>query len=145
MNTVFLFIAMFFAGVTVAVQPSINARLAQKVGVVESSFFSFLVGTLAMLVVVLVSGRGSLKAVTGASWWELTGGLLGAFFVSMTIVAVPRIGTASTMAAVITAQLITGLALDRSGLFGLRIIPLDAPRILGAALLLTGAFLIFKR
>lgn len=145
MSTLFLFVVMFIGGISVAAQPSINARLAQKVGVVESAFVSFLVGTLAMLAVVAVAGRGSLRAVGQASWWELTGGLLGAFFVSMTIVAVPRIGTAATMAAVITAQLLTGLVLDRTGAFGLRSIPFDAPRAIGTLLLLAGAFLISKR
>lgn len=76
---------------------------------------------------------------------KLTGGLLGAFFVSLTIVAVPRIGTASTMAAVITAQLITGLLLDQLGIFGLRTFTLDAKRIIGTVLLLLGDYLVFRR
>ena len=125
MNNVFLFVIMFIAGAAVAAQPSINGRLAQKVGVLESSFISFAVGALALLIVVLMSGRGNLRAISEAAWWELLGGFLGAFFVSMTIVAVPRIGTASTMAAVITAQLITGLILDSTGAFGLRTFSLD--------------------
>ncbi|HZV82312.1 MAG TPA: DMT family transporter, partial [Geobacteraceae bacterium] len=32
---------MFCGGITIALQPSINARLAQKVGLVESSCISF--------------------------------------------------------------------------------------------------------
>ncbi|MEW6117096.1 MAG: DMT family transporter [Nitrospirota bacterium] len=145
MSNLVLFIAMFIGGIAVAAQPSINARLAQKVGILESSFISFAVGTLTMLAAVHFAGRGNVKAVVDASWWELTGGLLGAFFVSMTIVAVPRIGTASTMAAIITAQLITGLLLDQVGVFGLRTFTIDAKRIIGTALLLLGAYLIFRR
>ena len=145
MNNVFLFVIMFIAGAAVAAQPSINGRLAQKVGVLESSFISFAVGALALLIVVLMSGRGNLRAISEAAWWELLGGFLGAFFVSMTIVAVPRIGTASTMAAVITAQLITGLILDSTGAFGLRTFSLDVKRMLGVGLLIAGALLVFRK
>lgn len=145
MNQFLLLALMFGGGIVVALQPSINARLAQKVGVCESSFISFAVGTVALLAVVLLAGKGSLRGVTAASWWELTGGFLGAFFVTATIVAVPRIGTAATMAAVIAAQLGTGLVLDHYGLFGLRHLPMDGKRALGVALLLAGAALIFRK
>ncbi len=146
MNSMLLFFLMFCGGITVALQPSINGRLAQRVGAVESSCVSFLVGTLALLTIVLLGGRlGNLRAIADARWWELTGGLLGAFFVTLTIVIVPRIGTASAMAATIAAQLITGLLLDQLGIFGFRAIPLDGKRALGVALLLAGAGLVFRR
>lgn len=41
----------------VAIQPSINARLAQEVGSYESSLISFAVSTLAMFVMVMIAGR----------------------------------------------------------------------------------------
>ena len=121
MASLLWFFLMFCGGITVAVQPSINGRLAERIGVVESSCISFAVGTLALFAIVLLSGRaGNLRGIVDAHWWELTGGLLGAFFVTLTIVIVPRIGTASAMAATIAAQLMTGLLLDHYGLFGFR-------------------------
>jgi transporter family-2 protein len=146
MNSVLLFFLVFCGGITVAVQPSINGRLAQRVGAVESSCVSFAVGTLALFAILLLSGRlGNLRGIADASWWELTGGLLGAFFVTLTIVVVPRIGTASAMAAIIAAQLTAGLLLDQYGMFGFRTIPLDGKRALGVGLLLVGAGLVFRR
>jgi transporter family-2 protein len=136
---------MFCGGIAVAVQPSINGRLAQKVGTFESSCISFAVGTMLLMAVVLIAGRGSLKGVASASWWELTGGGLGAFFVTMTIVAIPRIGTTASMAAVIGAQLTTGVLLDHFGLFGFRTIPLDGKRAMGVALLMAGTSLIIRK
>jgi transporter family-2 protein len=135
----------FCGGIAIAVQPSINGRLAQKTGVLESSAISFSVGALALLALVLLSGQHNLGGVRNAAWWELTGGLLGAFFVTLTIVAVPQIGTVATMAAVIAAQLATGAALDHFGLFGLRHIPLDAGRAAGVGLLVAGAALVLRR
>lgn len=145
MNNVVLLGLMFCGGIAVAVQPSLNGRLAQKIGVIESSCISFAVGTLVLLGGALLAGKGSFKGVVLASWWELTGGLLGAFFVTMTIVAVPRIGTTSAMAAVIGAQLTTGILLDHFGLFGFRTIPLDGKRLLGVLLLMAGTALIFRK
>lgn len=145
MNQILLILLMFCGGIVVAIQPSINGRLAQKVGTLESSFISFAVGTLLLLLMVCAVGKGSLKGVANATWWELTGGLLGAFFVTMTIVAIPRIGTTAAMASVIGAQLTTGVLLDHLGLFGFRTIPLDSKRAVGVALLMAGAGLIIRK
>lgn len=75
---------MFCAGIAVAVQPSINGRLAQKTGILESSCISFFVGTMGLLFLVLLVGQGALTGASRATWWELTGGFLGAFFVTCT-------------------------------------------------------------
>jgi transporter family-2 protein len=145
MNQILLLVLMFCGGIAIAFQPSINGRLAQKIGTIESSCISFAVGTLLLFTLVLVAGKGSLRGVANASWWELTGGGLGAFFVTMTIVAVPRIGTTAAMAAVIGAQLSAGVLLDHFGLFGFRTIPLDVKRALGVVLLMAGASLIIRK
>lgn len=145
MSQFMLLVLMFCGGIAIAFQPSINGRLAQKIGTFESSCISFAVGTLLLLVVVLVAGKGSLGGVANASWWELTGGALGAFFVTMTIVAIPRIGTTAAMATVIGAQLATGVLLDHFGLFGFRTIPLDSKRAIGVALLMAGTGLIIRK
>jgi transporter family-2 protein len=145
MSNYFLFLIMFCGGMAVALQPSINARLAQKVGILESACISFAVGTLVLLLVVLISGRGTVKGIYGAAWWELTGGILGAIVVSLTILVVPRIGTAATMAAIIAAQLTTGLVLDHFGLFGFKVLSLDLKRFIGLAFLALGAGLMLRR
>ena len=145
MSSLLLLCLMVCGGIAVATQPSINGRLAQKTGVLESSCISFTVGALALLAVVLLSGRNGLRGIADASWWELTGGLLGAFFVTMTIIVVPRIGTTAAMAAVIASQLVTGLILDHYGFLGLRHITFDARRGVGVLLLLAGAALVFRR
>ena len=145
MSRTLLFLLMVFGGVAVAVQPSINARLAQRVGAYESSFISFAVGTLAMLVVVVVAGKGDLRGIGDVRWWELTGGFLGAFFVTLTIIAVPRLGTAAVMAAIIAGQLASASLLDQFGAFGLRQIPCTPLRLVGVCLLAAGAALIVRR
>ncbi len=136
---------MLCAGAAVALQPSINARLAEKVGILESACISFAVGAAALFLAVLCSGKLTVRELPEAAWWEWTGGILGAFFVSATILSIPRIGTAAAMAVAISAQLLTGLFLDHFGILGFGGMQLDAKRMLGAALLLMGAGLIVHR
>jgi transporter family-2 protein len=145
MSNTLLVILMACGGLAIALQPSINARLAQKVGIYESSLISFVVGTLALLGMVMFAGRGNLRSVADASWWELTGGVLGAYFVSMTILAVPRLGSAAVMAIIIAGQLTTSVLLDHYGAFGLRHIPLTSTRGIGILLLCLGAGLVIRK
>ena len=144
MSPLALVLVTFFGGLAATMQPSINARLAQKIGLIESAFVSFFVGTAVLLAISLATPGGSLRAIPTARWWELTGGFLGALFVATTILAVPRIGTTATMAIIIAAQLSMGMILDHFGFFGLRNIPLDPRRLAGLALLALGIALILR-
>ena len=87
MTHLVLFALMLCVGAIAAVQPLVNARLAQKVGgFLPSALVSFSVGALILAALVLISGRSpGLRGLAGASLWELTGGLIGALYVSSTI------------------------------------------------------------
>ena len=145
MSNLVLIVLMVAGGVAVALQPSINARLAEKTGFLQAATISFAVGTLVLLLISLSTSQGSFRRVTESDWWQLSGGLFGAFFVTMTIVGVPRIGTTAVLALTIVSQLVAGLLMDHYGVFGMRGIPVDFKRMLGVALLLAGVVLIFRR
>lgn len=145
MSNLLLMALIVAGGVAVALQPSINARLAEKTGYLQAATISFAVGTLVLLFLSLASSQGSLRRASEADWWQLSGGLFGAFFVTMTIVGVPRIGTTAVLALTIVSQLAAGLVLDHFGLFGMRGIPIDFKRALGVVLLLIGVTLICRR
>lgn len=145
MSNLVLLLAIFIAGAAATVQPPINARLAEKIGILQAATVSFMVGTLVLLVVSFSVGRGSFRGLAQADWWQLTGGLFGAFFVSLTILAVPKLGTGTVMAALIVAQLSAGLVFDHFGLFGMRQIPFDLSRIMGVVLLIIGVAMIYRK
>jgi transporter family-2 protein len=86
-----------------------------------------------------------MRGIAAATWWELTGGLLGAFFVTLTIITVPRIGTVAVMAGVIAGQLATGVILDHYGMFGFKQVPMEPKRLLGIVLLSAGAALVLRK
>lgn len=145
MSSLFLLIAIFVGGVAAAVQPVINARLAIRTGFLESATVSFAVGTVILFILSMTTSKGSFKGLAEAQPWEMSGGLYGAFFVALMILAVPRLGVTTVMAALIVAQLITGLVFDHYGLMGMRVSPFDLKRVVGVVLLLAGTALIYRR
>ncbi|PLX84994.1 MAG: hypothetical protein C0618_10965 [Desulfuromonas sp.] len=144
MSSLFLLLLIFFGGVAAAVQPVINARLAARVGVIEAATVSFGVGTVLLVGLSLLVSKGSFRGLVGTPAWEMSGGLFGAFFVALTILAVPRLGVTTVMAALIVAQLVTGLFFDHFGFLGVPVEAIDFKRIFGVLLLLVGTALVYR-
>ncbi len=135
------------AGCLMPVQPAVNAVTAVYMNSPYlASFFSFLTGTVALglLCLALRLPWPDGKIVAGLPWWAWTAGPMGAFFVTMTIVAVPRLGTMSVMALLIAGQMTVSLVMDHYGLLGVAPQPITLWRILGAVLLFVGVVLIRK-
>jgi transporter family-2 protein len=137
-------ILAIFAGFSNAFQAPVNAALGRFVGVVESSCISFSVGALALLVVSLVAGKGSLLKIAGAPPHLWIGGFLGAFFVTVALFVVPKIGAAVMIASVITGQMAAALIIDQFGVLGIPKNPVDLYRIGGLACLAVGIILLRK-
>ena len=133
------------AGMAIAFQAPLNARLAISLGnePMWAATISFLVGTLFLLVITLISRPvPSWSVMTGAPWWVWTGGFLGAFFVSVGILSVPKLGVAGLVSLVITGQLIMALILDQVGAFGLDTQPITWVRMLGVVFLMAGVVMV---
>jgi bacterial/archaeal transporter family-2 protein len=133
------------AGGLIALQAPINAGLGRATGSLPAALVSFVVGTVALAAIVVLSGKaGGLSSTFDVSWYYLLGGLLGAVYVANALIAVSAIGAGGVAAATITGQLVFSVAIDRLGLFGLDEIPLTPERILGVALLLAGTVLVVR-
>ncbi|MGM7702591.1 DMT family transporter [Pseudalkalibacillus sp. Hm43] len=140
-----IIITVFMGGVAVAVQASINGGLGKQIGVIEGAFLSFLIGTVSLLIIMLVFGKGNILQASTVPKWQLTGGILGAFYVYTMVLSVPRIGVAAVLVTVIAAQLIASSLIDHFGLLGVKQIPIDGQRIFGFILLLAALFFITKK
>ncbi len=133
------------AGGLIALQAPINAGLGRSTGSLPAALVSFSAGTLALAAIVLLSGKaGGLGSTFDVSWYYLLGGLLGAIYVTNALIQVAAIGAGGVAAATITGQLVTGVAIDRLGLFGLNEIPITPERVLGVALLVAGTILLVR-
>jgi bacterial/archaeal transporter family-2 protein len=144
MNAVY-YLMVVAAGVSVAVQQVLNARLRVELGSLWwSGFFSYFVGTLAMLAVIVAAGEPRLSAAMAgraslASWM---GGVFGAIFIATTIFMIPRLGAATVLASIVVGQMLGSLAFDHFGLLGVPQYPATPIRLAGAVLLVLGAILI---
>jgi bacterial/archaeal transporter family-2 protein len=135
------------AGCLVGMQAPINARLGKTVGSIQAATFSFLVGTVALVAVAAFvnGGLGQLTHAGRAPWWALVGGLLGAVYVTVALIAVRTLGASGLTAVVITGQLAISVVIDRLGLFGIARQHIDVSRIVGLVLLVAGVVLVVRR
>ena len=133
------------AGVGLTLQSAVNARLREAVGApVLSALISFLVGAaaLGLMAALGVFGRGRLTELGGSPWWIWIGGLFGAFYVTLAVIGVPRVGTAVVISCAVFGQMAAALVLDSFGWLGVPRAPLNGWRILGGVLLMAGVLLI---
>jgi transporter family-2 protein len=138
------------AGGLVGMQAPVNSRLGKSVGSFEAATFSFLVGTVALLLILLIArggigGIGGFGQVGHVPWWGLVGGLLGAVYVSVALVAVRTLGASGLTAAVIAGQLVISVVIDRFGLLGVARQGIDVGRVIGVVLLIAGVALVVRR
>lgn len=132
-------------GGLVAVQPAINSGLGRETGSLPAALISFLVGTIALTAIVSLSGQiGNVRFAFDAGPVYLLGGLLGALYVTMALIAVREVGAGGVAAATITGQLTFSVILDRLGVLGLEETPITVDRMAGVVLLLLGTWLIVR-
>lgn len=131
-------------GVLNGIQAPVNSALSKKIGGFEGAFTSFFFGTAILALVALFFGKGDLRGVLSVPKWQMMGGLLGAYFVTAMILAVPKIGVASAIFAAVIGQLVIGLVIDNFGIFGVQRIPFDGYRLMGIIFMITSLLLIFK-
>lgn len=148
MNNLIFYVLAVLAGCALTTQTGVNTQLRVIVGnPVLAALISFLVGTFALLLYLVVFERNGFRGLAhlpDVSWYKLTGGLIGAVFVSGVIILAPRIGAANLACLVVGGQLLFALLLDHFGLLGFALHKLTIMRFLGAALLIAGVFLIVK-
>lgn len=132
-------------GGLIALQAPINAELGRATGKLPAALVSFFIGTLLLALIVALSGHTSgLGSTFDVRWYYLLGGVLGAAYVTVSLISVTTIGAGGVAAATITGQLTAAVLIDRLGLFGLSQVPLSVDRIAGVALLLAGTYLIVR-
>ncbi len=134
----------FIAGAFLPLQAGINGQLAKQVSsVLAAALISFLIGSLALLLLVVMQREvPSLPALKGLTWWHWSGGLLGAFFITTAAFTGPRIGALLFMTLVLAGQLGMALLLDHFGWAGFRETPVSLGKIAGLLLIVVGIWFI---
>ena len=134
-----LLLFALLVGFLLPLQAGINSQLRLHMGhPLWASLVSFTGGTLA-LVCLLALSRVSLPPVgwfERVPWWQLTGGLLGALFVTA------GLGAATLVASVVAGQMVGSMIIDHYGIVGYPQHDLSVERIMGMLLVIIGVALI---
>jgi bacterial/archaeal transporter family-2 protein len=133
-------------GGLIALQAPINSMLGKAVGTWQAAAVSFAVGTLLLAAIALLAagGFGDLGEARHLSWYYLTGGVLGAAYVTTVLVTVRPLGAGGVTAATIAGQLTAALAVDQLGVLGVERQPITVLRVLGVVLLAAGTYLVVR-
>jgi transporter family-2 protein len=139
-------LATFAVGALIALQPPVNSELGKRTSVVAAAFIATTIAALALFLLALVLGEvGYVRRVPHIPPLYLTGGLMGAILVSVSLVTVRTLGAGGVVAATVSGQLIVAAILDRYGFLGLERIGFTPARLAGFALLLAGTALVTAR
>jgi transporter family-2 protein len=138
--------ATVFAGGLIALQAPINSTLGRAIGSLPAATVSFAIGLAALVAITLLvgGGFGRLGEAGNLSWYYLTGGVLGAVYVTTALIAVRTLGAGGVTAATIAGQLTLSMVIDRLGILGLEERELSFGRVVGIALLAAGTFLVVR-
>ena len=133
-------------GGLIALQAPINSQLGKTVGSWQAAAVSFTFGTMLLVAIVLVAGGGfgGVGEARGLPWYYLTGGVLGAAYVTTVLVTVRSLGAGGVVAATIAGQLTMAVVVDQIGVLGVEKQPVTALKLLGIALLAAGTFLVVR-
>lgn len=143
----FLWILIAFAsGAFLPIQAGLNTRLGKSIASpVHASMISFLVGVITVFIYTeLTRQHVSWAGIKSASWFTWLGGVLGAFYVTAIILAFPKIGPALTFGLVVAGQMTIAVLIDHFNILVARQHPINAWRILGIILIVSGVIIIRK-
>lgn len=137
------------AGAGLPVQAAINARLRAELDApLTAAALSFTVATGAaalLLVAATVASQSQRPQLTGLPtmpWWGWLGGFAAATYVTVSLVAVPVLGAATTVALTVAGQQLASAVVDHYGLLRLPLRRVTTARLAGIVALLAGAALI---
>lgn len=137
-----------FTGAMPPIQTAVNSALRHEV---DSFFFasliSFIIGTAALLMLSLIIAKHISfvtydKTIGKIKPWHFIGGILGALYVTTNIILMPHLGATLTLMTVIFGQMVMGLLIDHLGLLGIHKNKVDARRVIGVIMILSGIILL---
>lgn len=137
---------VFLAGAFLPIQAGLNARLGKAAdNAVFASLASFVTGTIALLLYLLIAQQpiswAGIKAAPAHLW---LGGLLGAFYVTIIILAFPKLGPGLTFGLIVAGQMIFSVLLEHKNILVFQQNPVSAMKILGIALIIAGVIIVRK-
>jgi transporter family-2 protein len=132
------------AGGLLAYGGAANAKLMQVTrSPIAAATINFVIGfsILAILLAFKVIGPLSINQLFQAPWWAFLGGALGATFVTLNTITIPKLGLTTTTMAIVFSQMLMSLMVDQFGLLGVTQHSISFPRFIGVTLLLVAVII----
>lgn len=148
-HTISLIVALA-CGLGVGTQASLNNAAGRLAGPIMTGLLVNFLGGAASAVILaaiyLRQGGGILSAIRGSTLNILViAGLLGIAIITGAAFALPRVGVAAGLAAIIVGQMVVAVIVDTLGLVGGQPIPLSWVRVGGLALLALSTWMILPK
>lgn len=141
----FAYLLGLIAGLAQPTQTSLNGALGTKVkSPYISTIISFVTAVIILILIdVLTQGGVHIPFADIAQYpfWIWLGGLCGTGIVLLSIISLPKIGSAMVVIMTAFGQIVTSLVVDQLGLFGSPQIPMTLNRAIGAIILIVGVVL----
>ncbi|QCI12494.1 DMT family transporter [Pseudomonas putida] len=139
-----MLLLVVFSGAVLCAQSAINGRLGAEVGVLESAWLTFALGTLVSFLYAFLFEPQHAMNLFNVPRWQVSGAFFGVVYMLVIVFAMPRVGTAAATVAVISGQLLMSLLVDHFGWFGNNVIHLGGSRMIAVGLLAVALVLIYK-
>ncbi|QWT19127.1 DMT family transporter [Bacillus sp. NP157] len=141
---ILMIVLVVVSGAVLCAQSAINGRLGAQVGVLESAWLTFTVGTLVSFLYGFLFEQQHALTLFSAPRWQVIGAFFGVVYMLVIVFAMPRVGTAAATVSVISGQLLMSLLIDHFGWLENPVRPLDAARYAAMALLAVALALIYR-
>lgn len=144
MNKIIWITLAFLSGALLPIQAGLNAKLGKAA---ESPFYasmlSFAVGTLGLITYILITKQSiSWAGVKEAPLQVWMGGLLGAFYVTVIILAFPKLGPGLTFGLVVAGQMIISMILEHFNILVAQQNSISLMKMVGVLLVIAGVIII---
>lgn len=146
MNKIQWIIMALISGAFLPIQAGLNSRLGKAVAnPIYASLFSFIVGAIGLTLYILISRQSfSLAGIKSAPASIWLGGLLGAFYVTVIILAFPHLGPGLTFGLVIAGQMLTSILLEHFNVLVAQQQNISLMKIVGVLFVIIGVIIIRK-
>lgn len=146
MNKITWVVLAFLSGAFLPIQAGLNSKLGKAGGsAVHASMLSFVVGSIALILYILLTKQTvSWAGIRSAPPQVWLGGILGAFYVTVIILAFPQLGPGLTFGLVVAGQMIISVLLEHYNILVTQEHPVSLMRIVGILLVVGGVVIIRK-
>lgn len=146
MNKLTWIILTLIAGALLPVQAGLNAKLGKAAASpIYAALISFLVGTAGLIIYIVITGQtlswSGLKNAPAHIW---LGGLIGAFYIAVMVLAFPALGPGLTFGLIVAGQMVLSIFLEHFNILVAQPNPVNWMRILGMVLVIGGVIIIRK-